>query len=49
MQLAHAGDERLAGLGIAVDPEGGILVARGVQREPILSWSAVLFGSIATR
>ena len=33
MQLAHAGDERLAALGIGLDAEGGVLLGQPLQRD----------------
>src|ERR687884_454495 len=33
VQLAHAGDDRLAGLGVGVDPEGGVLIGQLAQAD----------------
>jgi hypothetical protein len=49
MQLAHARNDRLAGLLVGRDAEGRILL--GETREPVaeLPWSAFDFGSTAPR
>ena len=48
MELAHARDDRLAGLVVVGDPERRILLGQPAPCAPILSWSALVFGSIAT-
>ena len=49
VQLAHAGDDRLAGLLVGADPEGRILL-RQLAAAPVasFSWSALVLGSMAT-
>ena len=49
MELAHAGDQRLAGLLVGPHAEGRVLLGRGAASAcASLSWSAFVFGSIAT-
>ena len=48
VQLAHAGDERLAALGSVLTRNVGSSSARRWRAMPSLSWSALVLGSIAT-
>ena len=48
MQLAHAGDDRLAGLVVGPHLEGGVLLGERASALPSLSWSTLVFGSMAT-
>jgi hypothetical protein len=48
VQLAHAGDDRLAGLVVGADLEGRVLPARRWMAMPSFSWSALDLGSMAT-
>ena len=49
VELAHAGDQGLAGLVVGADAERRVLLGRGAAGPaPSLSWSAFVFGSIAT-
>jgi hypothetical protein len=49
VQLAHAGDDRLAGLLVGVHAEGRVLLGQlRWSAMPSLSWSALVFGSMAT-
>ena len=48
MELAHAGDDRLAGLLVDSDPEGRVLLGQREQGLDSLSWSALVLGSTAT-
>ncbi len=48
MQLAHAADDGLAGLGIQVHLEGRILFGELLDRQISFSWSLLVFGSMAT-
>ena len=49
VELAHAGDDRLAGLLVGADSEGRVLLGlRAKSARDSLSWSALVFGSTAT-
>ena len=48
MQLAHAGDDRLAGLLVSFTRKVGSSSASRWIAVPSFSWSALVFGSIAT-
>jgi hypothetical protein len=47
VELAHAVDERLPALLVGVDRNDGSSIASFWSPTPILSWSALVFGSIA--
>ena len=47
VQLAHAGDDRLARLLVGTHAERGSSCARRDRAMPIFSWSALVFGSTA--
>ena len=49
VQLAHAGDHRLAGLLVGLDLEGRVLLGQAAEGDvDIFSLSTFVFGSIAT-
>src|ERR1700731_3870485 len=47
MQLAHAGDDGLAGVFVGVNLEGRIFLGQTRRRPALFSWSTFVFGSIA--
>ena len=48
VQLAHAGDDHLAGLLVGVHAEGRVFRHQLLSATPSFSWSAFVFGSIAS-
>ena len=48
VQLAHAGDDRLAGLLVGVHAERRVFLRQLASAMPIFSWSALVLGSTAT-
>ena len=48
VQLAHAGDDRLAGLLVGAHAERGVLLGQPRSAAVSFSWSALVFGSMAT-
>jgi hypothetical protein len=48
VELAHAGDDGLAGLFVRSDAEGRVLLGELLDGVESFSWSPLVFGSMAT-
>jgi hypothetical protein len=48
VELAHAVDQGLPGLLVGLDLEGRVLLGEAREARASFSWSALVFGSIAT-